>query len=153
MTRPSSLVLACLVAACQLPSSGGSGDGGADAGDDFAVHLCDRLSGCMIATSDCVTTYRAFDYGPSCQSALLTASCSDLSAASPTGALAACYPACAAPGSAVCNGTTYTECTASGIAQAWHCGGLCGLKGKTFSGTCGDKFEGQMSATPICWCK
>lgn len=153
MKRFAALVSLSLVAACQVPSSSGSSDGGVDGGTDFAVHLCARLDACMIAMASCVPTYRAIVYGASCQSALLSASCSDLSSPSTTGPLAACFPACGAPGSATCSGSTYTECTTSGVAQTWHCEGRCALSGTTFTGTCGDAFEGQTSAAPMCWCK
>jgi hypothetical protein len=155
MTRNLCLALALLAPACQLPSSsGGAADGGVDGGDDVAVHICARLDACMIATPGCIPSYRGFVLSTACQAALLNASCSDLSSPSPSGALAACYPPCAAPGTAMCNPDgTYSECTASGYAQTSHCSGWCAARGQTYAGTCSDGFEGQKSATPTCWCR
>ncbi len=140
-----------VLAACGNGSSGGS----------FASQICSKLSGCNIEPSNCQAAYSAIVLSSSCQSTMLGASCSDLTASTPPPSLATCFPPCSGTmtcgtnvTSNTCNGDgTLTECNA-GTQFTYTCTGVCAAESKSFSGTCSLTYDEETSPTacPECWC-
>ncbi len=135
-------------------SSSGGGDGGGRQAID-SEKLCTRLvNDCKQPTtpSDCQKQYAAVLVTPACADALANGTCDDLTS-STSSVVATCFPPCSGA-LAECNGDgTINVCTADGTTTVLDCQGYCKAQGGTYSGTCGQSFDAQVSESPQCWCQ
>lgn len=122
-----------------------------------ADKLCQKLVGeCALGftQSTCLNQYFPLRVSASCASAIPTATCADL--ATTTSAVSqSCFPPCAAGTAPVCNADeTITLCTASNTVNILDCRDSCTASGYTaWTGSCGMTFDGQVAASPQCWCR
>jgi hypothetical protein len=154
------LVASLLVlAACS--NNSGSSDGG---NSGWVSQICSKLAGCNVEPTNCQAAYAAIVLSSSCQSTMLAASCSDLTASTPPPSLAFCFPTCdvgptSCGGNVTANacssdGGTLSECN-GGTQFVYTCAGVCAAESKTYSGTCGTTYDEQTSSTGCeeCWCE
>jgi hypothetical protein len=145
-------VVAVLTFGCSS-SSGGSGGNGS--GSTFAAQLCMKEMACgTTPPTNCTAVFSAVVLSSSCQSQILNASCADLTAATVPASLSACLPACSNMTDTCSSDGTITTCTGS-YQLVLSCSGVCSANSKTYSGTCGSSYMGQMSTngSDQCWCQ
>jgi hypothetical protein len=121
-----------------------------------ATAFCSRLiNECQQAILDmttCVRTYGALRVTPTCRAALASGTCAELNS-STSRITQICFPPCNGV-LANCNADgTISLCNADGTTRVADCQATCAADGRTWTKTCGMSFEGQISASPQCWCK
>lgn len=124
-----------------------SGCGG---GDMSAI--CEALSKCAAAPSNCEDTFDALVLPGGCEEAVIEADCADHQLETPS-YMDLCFPPCGAD-SAVCTGDIITACF-QGRTSTTRCPGVCKLVDKSYTGVCANEYQGQQSADgqDVCWCE
>jgi len=107
-----------------------------------------KLSG-TLTIPECVSSYRASRFTAECVDAVGAMSgCADFFEAF----LTACFPKCVVVGAA-CNGDgTVTQCRDNQREYTIDCQASCAARAQTWSGQCGQAYEGQTADEPKCWC-
>jgi hypothetical protein len=107
-----------------------------------------------VPESDCEAMFGAVRVSKACETALLNASCADLS--NGTGAVDECFPSCSSPGASSCNNDgTLSVCGQASKALVYDCATMCTQVGKTGTGNCGQAADtqGGSSQQDRCLCK